>query len=238
MKHYSMNKRAGFTLIEIAIVILVIGLIIGGMLIGQHMVRISQVNSILAQKNELEVAISNFQERYMMPPGDLSHASRYWPTEVNGNGNGQIYTNESHHAWRHLAKAELISGNYTGTGTGSTSAADSPSSRINNVGWAFTGMINSGVMTSMTQFGTTYYDHRTLLLVGGFGIDYATVPFLTAAEAEGMDRKIDDGLPYSGNMLGSMQSHSALCTVGATLATKRYNVTDKTYRCAAMFVQP
>ena len=76
-----MKKNSGFTLIEMAIVLVIIGLLLGGVLKGQALIDSSKVTSMIKQMDQLKVAIYTFQDRYHAMPGDMSNAST-----VVGNG--------------------------------------------------------------------------------------------------------------------------------------------------------
>jgi prepilin-type N-terminal cleavage/methylation domain-containing protein len=118
-----MNKQpySGFTLIELAIVILIIGLITGGIISGQFLVSQASLRSVINDVNQIKSAVNNFYLQYNALPGDLKNASSYWSTS-NGNGNGYIDGTynacgnpESLLAWRHLTLSESYPGNFTGT---------------------------------------------------------------------------------------------------------------------------
>lgn len=84
----------GFTLVEMAIVAVVAGLIIGGLLKGQEFIFNSKVKATFNLSRELSAAIAAYQERYGALPGDDSHAREHFPNAlpppVNGNGDGVI----------------------------------------------------------------------------------------------------------------------------------------------------
>jgi len=93
------NKQAqsGFTLIELAIVLVIIGLIIGGILKGQELIENARVKNVMAQVNSYQAATVAFEDKYGALPGDLGTAEDYIPNCVAGNScliaetqNGQI----------------------------------------------------------------------------------------------------------------------------------------------------
>src|SRR5687768_18433149 len=93
-----MKKNAGFTLVEIAIVLVVIGLLLGAILAGQEIVTNAQVRSTINEYNSVASAMFVYQDRYRRRPGDDSLASTRWPDTnpgggipaVNGDGDGLI----------------------------------------------------------------------------------------------------------------------------------------------------
>jgi prepilin-type N-terminal cleavage/methylation domain-containing protein len=68
----SQTKQRGFTLVEIAIVLMIIGLLIGGILRGQELITSARVRNIIDQKSAIQTAHIAFMDRYKMVPGDLT----------------------------------------------------------------------------------------------------------------------------------------------------------------------
>jgi prepilin-type N-terminal cleavage/methylation domain-containing protein len=110
------NNQAGFTLIEIAIVMVIIGLLIGGVLKGQAMIQNAKVKRVVKQGDEIRAAVMTFYDRYSVYPGDENLAA-IPPNgaDLEGNGNGQIAGAESFEVFNDLGLAGLISGTYNGT---------------------------------------------------------------------------------------------------------------------------
>ena len=69
-----MRKQLGFTLVEIAIVLFIVGLLLGGVLKGQELIKAARVNNIAAQLDEVKVAYLGFLDRYRSYPGDMPTA--------------------------------------------------------------------------------------------------------------------------------------------------------------------
>ena len=120
MKH--LNNDKGFTLVEIAIVLVIIGLLLGGVLKGQQLIANSKIKSLVNHANGLSAAIYAYQDRYKALPGDDPRATTNLPggsggcvvgNLANGNGNGLIA--EYWAAAEHLGCAGLITGTYNGT---------------------------------------------------------------------------------------------------------------------------
>ncbi len=108
------NRESGFTLVEIAIVLVIIGLLIGGVLKGQELIKNAKIKNVMKQCDEMRVAFSSYQDRYKFLPGDDTGANARWGV-ANGNGNGQITGAEADRAFQHLSEAGFISGTYDGT---------------------------------------------------------------------------------------------------------------------------
>ncbi len=110
------NREAGFTLVEIAIVMVIIGLLIGGVLKGQAMVQNAKVKRVVKQADEIRAAVMSFYDKYGVYPGDENLAPIPPGTDAEGDGDGQIDNNaERFEVYRDLQLAGLISGNYNGT---------------------------------------------------------------------------------------------------------------------------
>jgi prepilin-type N-terminal cleavage/methylation domain-containing protein len=110
-----MKGQKGFTLVEIAIVLVVIGLLIGGILKGRTFIDNAKIKNVIKQSEGLTAAIYAYQDRYGLLPGDDSNANARWGSATNGNANGQIAGGESPDVFQHLALAEFITGEYDGT---------------------------------------------------------------------------------------------------------------------------
>jgi prepilin-type N-terminal cleavage/methylation domain-containing protein len=110
------SRQAGFTLVEIAIVMVIIGLLIGGVLKGQAMVQNAKVKRVVKQADEVRAAVMAFYDKYGVYPGDENLAPIPPGTDAEGDGDGQIENNaERFELYRDLQLAELVSGNYNGT---------------------------------------------------------------------------------------------------------------------------
>ncbi len=103
-------KVPGFTLVELAIVLLVMGMIAGAIFKGQDLIESARIRSILNDFNRFRLAVVMYQETYGMLPGDDNHASAHFGGEVtNGNGNGIINYEEEQTFWQHLNKSGQLS---------------------------------------------------------------------------------------------------------------------------------
>src|SRR5262249_61280152 len=92
----TMRKQSGFTLIEIAIVLVIIGLLLGGVLKGQELITSARVRNIVSQQDGIKAAYFGFLDRYRALPGDYDQAVNNIANMStaacgggNGNGNGR-----------------------------------------------------------------------------------------------------------------------------------------------------
>src|SRR5687768_7516647 len=118
------KPQAGFTLIEIAIVLVIIGLLLGGVLKGQELITAARVRNLISNQDGIKAAYFGFLDRFRALPGDYTAATNNIANVVNnvaacGNGNGdgdgriENANNEFVLAWEHLSKAGFINGTYT-----------------------------------------------------------------------------------------------------------------------------
>jgi len=115
------GKQTGFTLVEIAIVLVIIGLLLGGILKGQEMITQAKIKNVVADFSGVSAAYYGYQDRYRAIPGDDPNAASRWtvaPAAVAGTGNGVVAgkynsttdTDESRKWWDHLRRAGFVSG--------------------------------------------------------------------------------------------------------------------------------
>jgi prepilin-type N-terminal cleavage/methylation domain-containing protein len=207
------RQQSGFTLIEIAIVLVIIGLLLGGVLKGQELITSARVRNLISTQDGVKAAYFGFLDRYRALPGDYSAAIANIPgcaTCTNGNNNGQIRfiaagdtVDEPNNAWEHLSKAGFITGSYV-YGAGATGAPPAGSTPANPYG-----------SSVQLVFDAVYQDAaptaRHNLKTGN------NVPSDILAE---VDRKIDDGLATVGQVryssFGGAAAGSGTCYTAAT----------------------
>ena len=197
------QKQNGFTLIEIAIVLVIIGLLLGGVLKGQELIQSARVRNLISQQDGIKAAYFGFLDRFRAVPGDYSQAATNiscTPTCTNGNNDGRIEAsggvggaaiNEYIAVWEHLSKAGFINGSYTyaaGNET-NTSTATNPYARYLRLVYdnAYATGVEAGTDTTLAK--------RHNLKTGN------QVPSDILAE---IDRKIDDGNPVGGTFQFSL----------------------------------
>lgn len=102
-------------MVEVAIVMVIIGLLIGGILKGQAMIQNAKVMRIIKQSDELRAAVMSFYDKYGIYPGDEAKDAIPPGTDGEGDGDGQIEPNEQYEMFRDLQLAGLIGGSFNGT---------------------------------------------------------------------------------------------------------------------------
>src|SRR6266705_4724600 len=128
------STEAGFTLVEIAIVLVIIGLLLGGILKGQEMITQAKIKNAINDFNGIAVAVTSYQDRYRFLPGDDPGATARWTVQAPASGSGDgviagLYNAapgavappaaaESNLFWQHLRIAGFVPGLTTGAGSG------------------------------------------------------------------------------------------------------------------------
>ena len=112
------NKQGGFTLVEIAIVLVIIGLLLGGVLKGQELITQAKIKNVANDLNGMTAAIYGYQDRYKRLPGDDPGATRWELIAAAGDGDNVVEenyasttsTHESRLFWAELRLAGFIAG--------------------------------------------------------------------------------------------------------------------------------
>ncbi len=129
-------KNKGFSLLELSIVLVIIGLIAGGIVAGSSMIRAAELRKVTVQLSQIKVAIHTFRDKYFALPGDMKNATSFWGAAADcyaaaagtatcdGDGSGKLpYVHSSDtsdveyepwHFWKQLGNAGLVSGAYSG----------------------------------------------------------------------------------------------------------------------------
>jgi hypothetical protein len=265
-RHALRHPTAGFTLVEIAIVLVVIGLVVGGILVGRDLIRAAEIRSVISQIDKYNAAVNTFRTKYNALPGDMpaSDAAAFGFAARpggpgNGDGNGFIesapfgaymangQSGETFYFWIDLSSANLMDGSFT-----STTLAIPPA-----VGFAELAKLypqsklgNSSFVVAMTgptsTFGTD--EHNELEITGLIDVDGSTGgtvinATLTPSDAYAIDGKIDDGLPDTGKVrAGGGGLLGIVDVLGCVLdaANTGYYISDPTWRdspyCALVFL--
>ena len=262
---FSRKKKSerGFTLVELAIVLVIIGLIVSGVLVGQDLIKAAELRATVKQVQGFQLAVNTFSGKYGGIPGDIQgdrynldgSASYIDGSAGDGDGNGIItstggadiltLTGEMSTFWSNLSTSgrELLQGVFNGDGCASSSGdtncyagEDFPKLKSSGTGWAVFGDSS----TRINYFATG--------LVSGDSTVTNTINDFVPIDAYNIDIKVDDGLPTSGEIqaLGlhatnvqevptSNAGVSATACVNSTPTPNEYQFTATANQCRLRF---
>ena len=238
---------SGFTLVELSIVLVVIGLLLGGVIIGKDMIRSAQLRSVITEVQGYLAASQMFQDKYNCLPGDCVNVTTYMSGVTNGNGDGRLNSasganaaGEIFGAWQQLAKSGYIPGTFTGlsgptNGYNAIIGTNVPASRFPLGGYDWRYQVFSG--------GTQNYDGNygnSINFGGKIANDTTLAPILTPSDAYGIDQKMDDGVPSLG-IVRAFAGGTALpnnCSTGTSGsgASASYNLGYTGISCSLIFI--
>lgn len=262
MKHYRKQRHA-FTLVELSIVLVILGLLVGGVLSGQSLIRAAELRSVTNERAQFETALHTFRDKYMGMPGDLPNATSFWGARdadpsacavaasngmatCNGNGNGMIFDYEAAvagqreflYAWQHLGNAGLIAGEYTGkddSDYGITPGINVPASKLGGrAGWGIRSLhANIPDDTNEITMPGNYAENFLELGMTEPGGTDPQLPVLTGQDTYTIDRKSDDGSPRTGKLRTYRHEFHANC---ATSANQAYDLDNPELGCVLIFL--
>ncbi len=227
MRTNSHILKAGFTLIELSIVLVIIGLLVGGVLVGQDLIKAAEIRSQIQQVEKYNSAVNTFRVKYNAIPGDIAepNASGFGfkarGTQIGQGdgsgllegydfgGNSSLFVNgETTMFWVDLSTAGLIDGGFnTATATATLSLTSSqiplyfPRAKIGNGNYI---SVVSGAPMPLAWRSSNdltspynYYIISAMNAVVGVSQPSANNG-ITVQQAYSIDSKIDDGFPQSG----------------------------------------
>ncbi|MEK6745749.1 MAG: prepilin-type N-terminal cleavage/methylation domain-containing protein [Pseudomonadota bacterium] len=257
------SKSAAFTLIELSIVLIIIGLVIGGTLVGKDLIKASELRSVISDIDKYKTAVNVFRLKYNAIPGDMSDATSIWGASAvcnwgkntdektcNGNGDGIIgaptnsdfsnasYTYEYYSFWQHLSNANLVNGKFTGGGALGTGDYGVAETGINVPKIFANGCMNILRWQDTPGFATYYQlPYKTLLYIGSpIAGDVCYAPLFTPTDALFIDTKIDNGLPGSGSIvtLTPNWAETANCATSLDPDLATYKISNTSIACSLL----
>jgi len=245
-----LNKsKAGFSLVELSIVLVIIGLLVGGVLVGKNLIHMAKLRNVITEFQAYQAAINTFIGKYSFLPGDMPNATEFWGVDgsgcpagtgttgtCNGDGDGSlgIVLEEHFLFWEHLSHAGLIKGNYLGAVAPSDHSQPAtnyvPASKFSNAYWSFGhggarpvnyGSLNPGIALTLGADG--FASGRSCFGCGGV---------LRQEDAWGINNKLDDG---SGNT-GKIRSDMLLSGRLVDDVCNSYDLTNEADKCVLGFV--
>ncbi|MES2984614.1 MAG: type II secretion system protein [Pseudomonadota bacterium] len=230
------NKKSGFTLVELAIVLVIIGLIVGGVLVGQDLIKAATVRAAVSQLEKYDTAANTFRNKYNALPGDLTTPVNFFSTIANstvanlGDGDGLIEDvsattgtlctteiclgGEAMVAWTELNLAGLIPDGVTANTVlanvtptpGDTTLPQSKLGRGARVAFS-------------ARSGRNFYvigNPGTAVAVAG---DVTWTAGISPIDAYNVDTKMDDGAPALGKVMAAATATPAAGTAGGGALT-------------------
>lgn len=211
------GKKKGFTLIELSIVLVIIGLIVGGVLVGQDLIKAAELRATISQVEKYNTAVNTFRLKYNGIPGDLSNGGTFFSGVTGtvgganqGDGDGLVegvsgvtsgagaacvhcLAGENVIFWYMLSDAGVISDTITAVAMDATDTDPDEGLPKSKAG--------SGHISMHASGGRNYY------VITNFGSadmssgDVGTEAALTPADSFQIDSKVDDGIATTGGMI-------------------------------------
>ncbi len=242
------KNRTGFSLVELSIVLVILGLLVGGILAGQSLIRAAELRATITQTGQYRIATFAFRDKYFALPGDIDNASSFWGPYTtsgtaasvtgasNGDRSGYISSTEERLAYfRHLALAGLIEGSYAGLYTGTSYLSEG------GVTVPFSKSASKNLMSINSNTSFSIYGMRNGTYLMHIAV---TAPYnsLMPSELWQMDTKLDDGKASSGKVMPISQTTplaSRNCTTNddwknAAAGSADYKLDVTTIECAPL----
>lgn len=208
MTRMKRSACSAFSLVELSIVLVILGLLVGGILAGKSLIHSAEMRSIITEREKIFTATRSFKDKYFAIPGDMPNATQFWGQSAtlpmpftciavtdsmtcNGNGNGVLedntspnfgvtFVNESGFFLQQLDKAKMLEG--------ITSPYMSYPSKMNRVSWYMWSIPNIAAPFFQGEYG------NTISLSGG-GSQFSS------EDGWNLDTKVDDGKPATGRLV-------------------------------------
>jgi prepilin-type N-terminal cleavage/methylation domain-containing protein len=256
------RHNRGFSLVELSIVLVILGLLVGGVLTGKSLIRAAELRSITTEVAAYQSAVMIFKEKYQALPGDMTNATRFWGKltaycngdagtasatgTCNGNGDGKLDygaandQSEIYMLWNQLALAGLISGTYTGVaGTAqswtTTIVINAPASKMTGGGYIMSYLDHTA--GDVALLALNYYNS---LVFGKIPPASWAESILTPEEAWNIDKKIDDAHPAKGHVISTYYIDACMVANSGALGTfnfdTSYNLSEESVQCTLAFM--
>lgn len=253
--------QSGFSLVELSIVLVILGLLTGGILAGQSLIRAAELRAVGSEYSRYVTAAQTFRDKYFALPGDMTNATAFWgsahadPTTCrttqgsgtatcDGDGNGLIQgavgADEHFRAWQQMANAGLLEGSYSGiradADSMSTNSTNVPKSKLSDGLWFlfnYASSTGNGLVFN-GQYGNSFE------LGSASPTQHPYFALVRPEEAWNIDTKIDDGRPGAGKIWVRGIPAIEFCAATSDLnagATASYLLSNNSIACTLIFRQ-
>jgi prepilin-type N-terminal cleavage/methylation domain-containing protein len=238
-----MGEIRGFSLVELSIVLVILGLLVGGILAGKSLIKASELRSVIKETDQIRTATMAFKDKYFYLPGDMPNALSVWPSnwwtdqgaslaststasEINGNGDGNTdwsyvgpADSDGQKFFAHLRAAGLMPG--------------TPVVRANNQ-WCHppvnvpASAFGSGGYYVTNDDGVNGWNNYIGLGKMTASANVCSVSLFTPEELWNLDQKMDDGAPGTGVVRE--------IAAGCAPTTTTYALTTTTAQCRLYYI--
>lgn len=237
--------ESGFTLVELAISMMIIGLLVGGILKSGELIENARVTATLARINDYKAAMNTFRAKYSAFPGDMidpgdrlpgcdtapcttaGNGDRYiapqtWGVDANNNISTLLSYSEGTNFWLHMQKAGMINGVAPNGATGGPpyGGRQVPASPMKGA------VLVAGYAPSSSVSSPYTMRRGNILVLMGNG----AAPVVKASLAYLLDQKVDDGKPYTGEVISATN-----CGRTAIAGADYKQTSDSTSLCEVVF---
>ncbi len=230
-------RKAGFSLLELTLSLIIIGLLVGSILVGQHLIDAAKISAQISQINTYHAAGATFQAKYQYLPGDIPnpYATNYGfsprgTLAGQGDGNNIIeaqdscgnsgitngYANgcgELAMFWVDLSTAGLLDSNITAQGAGYPSFTAHGNATLSSTPsvyqWLPSAKIGQNNFVYLFSHNGANYFAVSSVTSFTWMVESTANPGLTVQQAYSIDSKIDDGLPQSGSVTACYTNYNA-----------------------------
>lgn len=254
-------RRCAFSLVELSIVLVILGLLVGGILGGQALIRAAELRAISSDYQRYTTAVHTFRDKYFAIPGDITNATQFWgaadgstgltaacyttantggTATCNGNGNGRLFMSDSNatnaapewfRGWQHLANAGMVEGTYSAVAAGSPRLAV-PGVNVPRARIKNVGFTLMSLSVPATFVGIWTGEYDGFAVGAQSPANTETAnPAFRPEEAWNIDTKSDDGKPNIGLVRSAKGLPNCHVTVGSA---QEYSLNATGTNCALL----
>jgi prepilin-type N-terminal cleavage/methylation domain-containing protein len=198
------HNQKGFTLVELSIVLVIIGLLIGGILAAQSMIETTKIQAFTRQIGQFDAAVVNFGDKFGGLPGDTSAFDAAGDDDgIIEATDGTTVTDEAARVWNNLSlsglKREEGSGEYGTAGT--AVGTDWPRAKVGSAG---NGVLAYGEATPtvLENLGSAANLYIIADCSAMTNTTLSCISGLSGSQSIAIDAKMDDGVGTTGNVTG------------------------------------